>query len=45
MDIELMRLKLINCPFFYFQPAFPNTVLRPGEEYTQETLYKFSITS
>ena len=25
------------------QPDFPNTVLRPGEEYTQTTIYKFSI--
>ncbi len=24
------------------QPAFPSTILRPGEEYTQTTLYKFS---
>lgn len=24
------------------QPSFPNTVLRPGETYTQTTLYKFS---
>lgn len=27
------------------EPSFPNTVLRPGEEYTQETIYKFSIAS
>lgn len=25
------------------EPSFPNTVLRPGEEYTQETIYHFSI--
>jgi aldose 1-epimerase len=24
------------------QPSFPSTVLRPGEEYTQTTLYRFS---
>ena len=24
------------------QPAFPNTILRPGETYTQTTVYKFS---
>ena len=25
------------------QPDFPNTILRPGEEYTQTTIYKFSV--
>jgi len=25
------------------QPAFPSTVLRPGEKYTQRTIYKFVI--
>ncbi len=25
------------------QPLFPNTVLRPGEEYSQRTVYKFSV--
>lgn len=25
------------------QPAFPNTVLKPGETYTQTTVYKFSV--
>ena len=25
------------------EPAFPNTILRPGEEYRQTTSYKFSI--
>ncbi|NCI45730.1 aldose epimerase family protein [Sediminibacterium soli] len=25
------------------QPAFPNTILRPGETYQQATLYKFSV--
>jgi aldose 1-epimerase len=25
------------------QPAFPNTILRPGETYRQTTIYKFSI--
>ncbi len=25
------------------QPVFPNTILRPGEIYTQTTIYKFSI--
>jgi aldose 1-epimerase len=25
------------------QPAFPNTILRPGETYRQETIYKFSV--
>jgi aldose 1-epimerase len=25
------------------QPSFPNTVLKPGETYTQTTVYKFSI--
>lgn len=24
------------------EPSFPNTILRPGEEYRQETVYKFS---
>ena len=24
------------------QPAFPNTILKPGEIYTQTTIYKFS---
>lgn len=27
------------------QPAFPSTVLKPGEEYTQRTVYKFSTES
>ena len=31
--------------FTIFQPSFPSTVLRPGEEYTQETVYQFSIES
>lgn len=25
------------------QPAFPNTILKPGEIYTQTTLYRFSV--
>ena len=25
------------------QPAFPNTILKPGETYTQTTVYKFSV--
>lgn len=25
------------------QPSFPNTILKPGETYSQETIYKFSI--
>lgn len=25
------------------QPGFPNTILRPGETYTQTTIYKFSV--
>ncbi len=25
------------------QPEFPNSILRPGEEYTQTTVYKFSV--
>ena len=25
------------------QPDFPNTILKPGEEYTQVTVYKFSV--
>ncbi|HMU45823.1 MAG TPA: aldose epimerase family protein [Chitinophagaceae bacterium] len=25
------------------QPSFPNTILKPGETYTQTTLYKFSV--
>jgi aldose 1-epimerase len=25
------------------QPAFPNTILKPGETYRQETVYKFSV--
>lgn len=25
------------------QPIFPNTILRPGEEYSQLTIYKFSV--
>jgi aldose 1-epimerase len=25
------------------QPAFPNTILRPGEKYSQVTYYKFSV--
>jgi len=25
------------------QPSFPNTILRPGEKYTQTTVYKFGI--
>ncbi len=25
------------------QPLFPNTILRPGEEYSQLTVYKFSV--
>ena len=25
------------------QPDFPNTILRPGEVYTQETVYKFGV--
>ena len=25
------------------QPDFPNSILRPGEEYTQTTIYKFSV--
>lgn len=27
------------------QPEFPNTVLRPGETYTQKTVHKFSVLS
>ncbi|MFH1161528.1 MAG: aldose epimerase family protein [bacterium] len=26
------------------QPAFPNTILRPGEEYKEVTVYKFRVT-
>jgi aldose 1-epimerase len=25
------------------QPDFPNTILKPGEKYTQTTIYKFSV--
>lgn len=25
------------------QPSFPNTILKPGERYTQTTVYKFSV--
>lgn len=25
------------------QPSFPSTILRPGEEYSQHTVYKFSV--
>jgi aldose 1-epimerase len=25
------------------QPSFPNTILRPGETFTQTTIYKFSV--
>jgi aldose 1-epimerase len=25
------------------KPAFPNTILRPGETYKQNTIYKFSV--
>ncbi len=25
------------------QPSFPNTILRPGEKYSQTTVYKFSV--
>lgn len=25
------------------QPSFPNTILKPGEEYNQQTIYKFSV--
>ncbi|MSB61575.1 galactose-1-epimerase, partial [Paeniclostridium sordellii] len=25
------------------QPAFPSVVLRPGEKYTSECIYKFSV--
>ena len=25
------------------KPAFPTTVLRPGQKYTQQTIYKFSV--
>ena len=25
------------------QPAFPNTILRPGEKYSEETIYQFSV--
>jgi aldose 1-epimerase len=25
------------------QPAFPNTILRPGEKYSEETVYQFSV--
>ena len=25
------------------QPAFPNTILKPGETYRQTTIYKFSV--
>ena len=25
------------------QPAFPNTILQPGETYQTQTIYKFSI--
>jgi aldose 1-epimerase len=25
------------------QPSFPNTILKPGETYRHETIYKFSI--
>jgi aldose 1-epimerase len=25
------------------QPAFPNTILKPGEKYTEETVYQFSV--
>jgi aldose 1-epimerase len=25
------------------QPLFPNTILRPGETFTQTTIYKFSV--
>ena len=27
------------------QPAFPSTVLRPGQEFTSTTVYRFSTTS
>jgi len=25
------------------QPAFPSTILKPGETYNQTTVYKFSV--
>ncbi|MEI6455649.1 MAG: aldose epimerase family protein [bacterium] len=25
------------------QPSFPNTILKPGEKYTEETVYQFSV--
>ncbi|MCX6266931.1 MAG: galactose-1-epimerase, partial [Bacteroidetes bacterium] len=25
------------------QPAFPNTILKPGEKFTEKTVYRFSV--
>ena len=39
---EALALETQKFPDAVHHPSFPNTILRPGETYTQHTVYKFS---
>ena len=40
---EALALETQKFPDGVNQPSFPNTILRPGETYTQHTVYHFSV--
>jgi len=40
---DALALETSNYPDAVNQPLFPNSILRPGETYTQHTAYKFSV--
>ena len=40
---HVLALETQHFPDSPNQPAFPSTILRPGEEYTSRTVYRFSV--